>query len=328
MRPISEARIVPGKVMLFGEYAALYGHPALVCAVARGVEVTIRPAPHLIIDGGAHGRAERTADGWRGDSLPFARRLVDALPAIPALECRLDSAPLTVDGVKLGLGSSAASTVALARACLPEASDAEIYARAQAAHRAVQGTGSGTDIAASTFGGALAYRWIEGPAPADAIVAGDGAGLIERLPATRTVLHLAWAGQPASTPALVGRVTAWAARDPAGHRALMDRLGAAAQAGIRAWRADGALRAAARETVAALTALGAASGAAIVTATHRALAAAVASLPVVVKPTGAGGGDLAWIAGDDPEAERAAAVRLAQAGFAIFSLRIADRAAI
>lgn len=317
--------IVPGKVMLFGEYAALHGHPALVCAVEYGVRATVGPATHLIIDGGAHGRAERTAAGWQGAPLPFARALVDALPAFPNIACRLDSSALTIDGTKLGLGSSAASTVALARACLPDATDAEIYRRAQTAHRAVQGTGSGTDVAASTFGGALAYRWIEGPAPANAIAAGDGAGWIERLPRTRETLHLVWAGQPASTPALVGRVKRWAAGHRAAHVALMDRLGAASHAAIRAWKAGGDLRPAARETTAALVELGDRSGASIVTPIHHALSAAVADLDIVVKPTGAGGGDLAWVVGADAAHEAAALAHLAAAGHHTFRLRVVDR---
>lgn len=320
--------MVPGKVMLFGEYAALHGHPALVCAVERGVQMSVGPAPHLIVDGGVHGRAERTAAGWTGAPLPFARQLVDALPAVPAIECRLDSTALTVDGIKLGLGSSAASTVALARACLPGVSNAEIYARAQAAHRAVQGTGSGTDIAASTFGGTLAYRWIEGVAPSTAIPAGDGAGWIERLPLTRSTLSLVWADKPASTTRLVGRVRRWAAGDPAAHAALMNRLGAASQAGIRAWKQGGDLRPAARETIAVLRELGARSGAAIVTSVHDALAGAVAELDVVVKPTGAGGGDLAWVVGADPAVEARALARLNAAGHRVFALSVYDWGAI
>lgn len=302
--------------MLFGEYAVLHGGAALVCAVERGVTCRAEPSDTLIIDGGAHGRAIRTTQathGWRGAPLPFAQAVVDRLPDAPVAAYHLDSSALSVNGIKLGLGSSAASTVALVRALVPDAAPADVYARAQAAHRAVQGTGSGADIAASAYGGAIAYRWLTDASP-NTVAAGDGHGWIDPLPRSRAHLCLVWAGQPASTPALVGRVRAWAQAEPAAHAMLMTRIATAAEEGIAAWRERTDLRPAARQTIAALTELGQQSGAPIVTAQHVELAKAVADLDVVVKPTGAGGGDLAWLVGASPAQERAALDRLRTAG--------------
>lgn len=296
--------------MLFGEYAVLHGHRALVAAVDRGARCTVEPASELTIDGGRHGRAIRGDVGWRGDPLPFAQTLIDALPESPVAAYHLDSDALSVGGTKLGLGSSAASTVALARALMPDADARAIYTRAQAAHRAVQGTGSGADIAASAYGGVIGYRWLEGH------------GEVERMPVGRTRLMLVWAGQPASTIALVGRVKTWTQANPEAHAALMERIGAAAEQGIEAWRSGGDLRPAARATAACLDALGQQSGAPIVTQCHRQLSAIVEDLSVVVKPTGAGGGDLAWVVGPDTATEAAALDRLTAAGHACFALAL------
>ena len=305
-RPI----FAPGKVMLFGEYAVLHGQRAMVAAVDRGVRCTIHPSDTLVIDGGRHGRATRTSDGWRGATLPFAQTLVDALPEPPIAAYHLNSDALSVNGTKLGLGSSAASTVALARALMPSADPREIYTHAQAAHRAVQGTGSGADIAASAWGGVIDYRLI------------DGRGEAEPLPVARTHLMMVWAGQPASTTALVGRVKAWASGAPAAHAVIMARIGAAAEQGIRAWTNGTDLRPAARATTACLVELGQQSGAPIVTACHRELADLVEDSGVVVKPTGAGGGDLAWLVGPDADSEAAALERMRAAGHIGFALRI------
>lgn len=310
---IADGIFAPGKVMLFGEYAVLHGQPALVAAVARGVRCTIHPSTELIIDGGRHGRAIRGAEGWRGDALPFAQTLVDALPDAAIATYQLDSDALSVDGTKLGLGSSAASTVALARALTPDASPRDIYTHAQAAHRAVQGTGSGADIAASAWGGVIGYRWIEGHGEVEPIA---------RTHQQRTHLHMVWAGQPASTTALVGRVKAWAKSAPDEHAEIMRRIGVAAEQGMRAWTQGSDLRPAARATTVCLVDLGRLSGAPIVTACHRELSDVVDGSGVVVKPTGAGGGDLAWLVGPTAPSEALALDRLRAAGHACFALPI------
>ncbi|MEZ4436364.1 MAG: hypothetical protein R3F65_28525 [bacterium] len=197
------------------------------------------------------------------------------------------------------------------------------HRRRYAAHRAVQGTGSGADVAASALGGALAYAWSDDPTRCAAPVA-DGSATIERLAPTLDVIHAVWSGDSASTPALVGAVDAWRRRDPTGHAARIDAIAAAADAGIEAWRAGDrvALTAAAAAGRDALAALGNSAGVALWTETHRALDAIAARHGAVVKSTGAGGGDLAWLCGPDPATEEAARVALAAAGHLTFRFAI------
>ena len=133
----------PGKVVLLGEYSVLEGAPALSIAVDRGVRVDINTA-----DGGQcrafavalsqhPARFTIGADGilrWLDengpeyfgllksivDTLSVSGDMVDQMPE-DAFEIHLDSTQLYDDNgdrnwCKLGLGSSAALTVALAHA--------------------------------------------------------------------------------------------------------------------------------------------------------------------------------------------------------------------
>ncbi|MEZ4465078.1 MAG: hypothetical protein R3F43_11425 [bacterium] len=105
----------PGKVLLFGEYAVLDGGQALVAAVARRAHCTVEPAPGVEVIGEGVGRL-----AWpdpSAEDLPFARALF-ALQAPPPGRYTLESTSFSERGgrMKLGLGSSAATTVALAAA--------------------------------------------------------------------------------------------------------------------------------------------------------------------------------------------------------------------
>ncbi len=322
----------PGKLILLGEYAVLDGAPALVVAVDRDVRCAVTPDAGLRVDAGQHGAVDWPVD--RGATpLPLVRALLARLADPPPGRYRLDSDALyadTADGRrKLGLGSSAATTVALAAALRAEAQPdpAAIYRLAQEVHRAVQGTGSGADVAASSFGGALAYRWLDDPAkaPLDALSAGDGAGHATPLRAPDTPLWAVWSGDSASTVALVGQVAEWARRDPAGHRRRIAELGFAARAGIDAWQADdrAGLAAAAEAGRRAIVGLGRDAKVELCTALHRGLHRAAARHGAGVKPTGAGGGDLAWIYAAEPAAEAAAAKALEAAGHPVFRLTVA-----
>ena len=337
----------PGKLLLFGEYAVLDGAEAVVVAVDRWAHCRRTPTDDAVTVAGLGFGAVRwspgggvAAPGPEGD-LPFARALLARTPRPRPGHYQLDTAAFqstdpSAPG-KLGLGSSAATTVALARALDSAADAATIFARAHGAHRAVQGSGSGADIAASTFGGAIAYRWWgperagetpdwAGARQGTTVVAVEGGraavtplpGLVGRR------LQLAWSGSAASTPSLVGQVDAWARRDPGAHRAAMHALAAAAEAGKAALVAnDGtALVAAAAAGRQALVALGSHASAPLVPPHLEALQGVVARHGGVAKPTGAGGGDLVWLVGRDPAHEQRLASEAEGAGFATLVLTV------
>ncbi len=149
----------PGKLLLAGEYAVLRpGRSCLVAAVDR----------RLFVDSAASGDWQlRSGDlVWRGGEeasaeLAFAAGAAQWAAARGALpKAMVTHDELSVDGRKLGLGSSAAATVATLWAATDGLAlgDDEKWRVADRLHRDLQGgRGSGADIAASVFGGLLHY---------------------------------------------------------------------------------------------------------------------------------------------------------------------------
>ena len=124
------AASAPGKLVLLGEYAVLEGAPALVLAVNRRATATLRPAagrdweiasPTLGIE--ARLRFGGSTPAWMGTAAPelaWVGTVMERAPGIarvPAcrVELETDRFYLAHRGTrhKLGLGSSAALTVAL-----------------------------------------------------------------------------------------------------------------------------------------------------------------------------------------------------------------------
>ena len=237
--------------------------------------------------------------------------------ALPPCRVELDSDAFYLDNAgahaKLGLGSSAALTVALlgalhARANLPPPTLDE----AIDAHRAVQqGQGSGIDIAAS-FAGGLSQFWLEADAPHAA-------------PATLpSGLHwrCVYSGRPASTRAMLATVGAWRERDPAGFRRRMRELATISSRGIDALTANdaAAFLFILHDYATALARFGEAAGADIASREHRALGALAADCGCVYKSCGAGGGDIGITFAVEDERLREFSARAAQAGFPVIGL--------
>lgn len=296
----------PGKVVLLGEYAVLDGAPALVLAVDRRARVTLRHAPapgswctidaqSLEISAAAcrldgAGRIE-----WGCDQATSARlglvatvlaEVAAAGPPPPAFHAVLDTdAFFDQRRAKLGLGSSAALTVALGAALRSMAGQPSLRAEELiAAHRRQQdGRGSGLDIAAAQYGGALIYQ-LAGMEPVATPVTLPG----------QLSWCCVWTGRPAATGPRLLQMARWREHDPGGYDSLMGGLTQTAAAGAAAARARDAagLIAAVSSYGAQLAELGAASGTDIVTREHREIAALARASGVAYKSSGAGGGDI------------------------------------
>lgn len=307
MTPVATA---PGKLLLAGEYAVLDGGPAVVAAVSRRViaRASTLPVP-------ATPFLAAVAD------VVAAERGPGSAAARAARHMSVDSDALHLGGIKLGLGSSAAATVA-AVACAISHDDATpdeevaavdrelVHRLAREAHGNAQGArgarGSGADVAACTYGGILRF-------------AGDAATAIT-LP-TDLILVPFWTGTSADTTQLVLAVNEARAARPrevgAALTAIADAAGRLAEA-LDAAHAIAALDAGAQ----ALAALGQASQLDLETDPIRRVRRLSAPLGGAAKSCGAGGGDVG-IAFLPPGADTSAfRVGLVEAGCSLLDLSI------
>jgi phosphomevalonate kinase len=317
----------PGKLMISGEYVVLDGAPALVLAVdARARVRWVHPRGSGPVHDGS-----RPASGGSPDAagLPpealLARAVAErALGPVP-MDLALDVTAQRRDGLKLGLGSSAAAAAAAA-AAVHAAHGADladpgvrraVLAHAFAGHRAVAPQGSGADVAASALGGLVAFARPRG-IDNDSFEA-DPLAWPESL-----VIRIVWTGAEARTSDLLARVRALREADPARYAAVTAPLrdaAAALGAAVRAGQARAAVAAAGAHGE-AMAALGEAAGAPVVEARLRAIAALARTHGGAAKPSGAGGGDVALAFFDDPAAADRFGRACSEAGATLVSLRL------
>jgi phosphomevalonate kinase len=256
-------------------------------------------------------------------SLAAAKLIVpqDLPPASIILDTREFIHRTATGGGKLGLGSSAALTVALAEAlrCWWNESgrpQAVGLARLLDLHRSFQGgRGSGIDLAASVTGGVVRYRLTDGgrvPSASPIELPGD--------------LRLAflWTGRSASTGDFLARLDEGMKSDGGAIAAVLTRLGSLSSAGVADLRAGdtSALIARVSEFGLAMEELGRAAGIPILSDEHLHLRRLAEGLGVSYKPSGAGGGDVGIAFTDDPELAARFSATAANAGFMPLDLRI------
>ena len=288
----------PGKVMLFGEYAVLDGHEALLVAVDRYIETRFEPSDGLSIDAAPFGTYPSTTEH---DRLPFVEAV---LREFAPRDCRfkIRARGFEVNGQKLGLGSSAASTVSFIGAAMSAMGrpldHSEVFRIAQNSHHSVQGLGSGADIATSVYGGAIRYAWRkDAHAGAEHCVETEvGTGHITQIGTGLESILTVWTGRPASTRALVTAMHIH--RQSSDYVDFMARLGAAAVEGAGAWQS--AQRRQLIDVMSScadlLKSMTRRFDTAIWTPAHDMIEEIVGQRGAI-KPTGAGGGDLAWVLG-------------------------------
>ncbi|MFG2004904.1 phosphomevalonate kinase [Spirillospora sp. NPDC048911] len=333
-------RTAPGKLFVAGEYAVLEpGCPAVLVAVDRYATVTVTAtsgpttlssdrAGELVLPRRPSGRSsggrlsrpaaephvEPGIEAAKNGPFSYvlsAVRVVERLVAergMPTCCFHLSvSTDLAApDGRKLGLGSSAAVTVAtcdaLARFHRLKLGREELYRLAMLATLAVAPDASGGDVAASAFGGWLLYC-----APDRQSVASlaDGGGITAALDApwreltlrplptpVDAHLEIGWTGEPAATTEQVRRLLGDQHR-AAGHRTFFN-VSADCVSALVYWLTHGDVTRMQEQIRCARYVLGVLDrqmSLGWMTPRLRALCAAADAIGAAAKPSGAGGGD-------------------------------------
>ncbi|MCU0653415.1 MAG: mevalonate kinase [Candidatus Pacebacteria bacterium] len=202
----------PGKLMLMGEHAVVYGRPCLVTALGQRITATAQrqkepffelDAPEVGISGYKK-EISRLAVGEIAKETRFAEtaaaNFFAQYPAESGVKLKITSEiPSNV-----GLGSSSAVVVCVIKALCeifgPKLSERQIFDLAYKTILDVQGKGSGFDAATAIWGGTLYFV--------------TGGKTIERV-SDSLPLVVGWSGSKGDTAALIRRVADKAKEYPA-----------------------------------------------------------------------------------------------------------------
>lgn len=290
----------PGKVILSGEYAVLDGAPAICMAVGRRARVTLSALAGDSFKVTAPGFSDQvasfrlSANGIQWDRAGDAVSIVDCVfraadireIAVQAIELNTAEFADAVSGAKIGIGSSAALTVALCSALLNSADAAAIQGIAQRAHADLQGgVGSGTDIACSVVGGLIEYRM-------------EGSAATRFDWPEKLSYRLIWTGTAASTTDKLAKLEAGVSKPS------RVRLAGASEAMAATWRRGDApeIIAGCTDYCEVLHEFSVDHDLGIFDAGHSELWHTAKAMDLIYKPCGAGGGDVGIVLGIDDAA--------------------------
>ncbi|MFG2503214.1 phosphomevalonate kinase [Streptomyces sp. NPDC048441] len=328
--PAEVVRRAPGKLFIAGEYAVVEpGNPAILVAVDRHVTVTVSGADagEVVISSDLGPRRVRcrwhdsrlvpygSGDEQRdlgglthvASAVEVVGRLLAERGLPPPAPNVAVSSSLHDNGTKFGLGSSGAVTVATVAAvasfCGLELSPGTRFRLAMLATTAIDPRASGGDLAASTWGGWIAYQAPDRAAVLDlarqlgleeALRAPWPGFEVRRLPPPQGLsLEVGWTGEPASTTSLVSGLDRRSWRGSTSHQRFVENTNHCVRASIAALeRGDRhdllhQVRRARRE----LALLDEEVDLGIFTSRLTALCDAAEAVGGAAKPSGAGGGD-------------------------------------
>lgn len=208
--------------MITGEHAVVYGHPAVVAAIDQRmyVEVSNGEDGKVAISSDIADRAEYNLGTLTAEG-PYRFILAAVLRCRSDLAAGLNISVRSEIDPTLGLGSSAAVTIAtLGALCqITGRPSGSIHTEALAIVRAIQGRGSGADLAASLAGGMISYVLADDGSAATIAPLPDPSNLLLRYtgyktPTSEVLAKVAqdWAGRPDQVEALYAAMGDNAAR--------------------------------------------------------------------------------------------------------------------
>lgn len=235
----------PGNVMLMGEHAVLLGHRAIVCAVSQRLHLSLTPRndTRIIIQSALANYETDTAKIL--DKTHDVAELSFVLESIRAVlpDAGFDLLITSEFSHTVGLGSSAAVVAACVAALLRyqqghAEADVVFDVGLQVIH-AVQKRGSGSDLAASVYGGMVGYT--ANPRQISPLLSAD-----DLSPTTCPRLDLFYSGYKTPTPEVLALVEAKSAQFPDIYQSLYQQMHAVSLAAEQAianhdWQALGKL---------------------------------------------------------------------------------------
>jgi mevalonate kinase len=211
-----------GKVILFGEHFVVHGVPGIVSAIDSATEAEVKKTPVGITIKDERRGSKGYTEEKKAQQIESIERMLKTM----GLEPQKASFSIWLGGSLpgfSGLGASAASSVAIARAIAEEfglsLSDEQINEIAYEAEKAYAGNPSGIDNTAATYGGLLWFkRKMTG-----------GPNIIERLSIQNPVeIVIGSTGIVANTKAMVEGVAERKKKNPQKYEALFKQAEALA----------------------------------------------------------------------------------------------------
>jgi len=220
-----------GKVILFGEHFVVHGVPGIVSAIDSTTDAEVEKTGSRIVVKDERKTAKGYSEEKRLQQLESIERMLKAMGIDPETPFSIWIGG-TLPGFS-GLGASAASSVAIARAITEELGmimpDEKINEVAYEAEKAYAGNPSGIDNTAATFGGLM---WFQ-----KNIMGGDN--IIERIGIKKPVeIVIGSTGKVANTKAMVEGVAERKLANPEKYESLFKQAEALAYEGRKALEAN------------------------------------------------------------------------------------------
>jgi mevalonate kinase len=219
-----------GKVILFGEHFVVHGIPGIVSAIDSSTDAEVKKGTKNLTVKDERKTAKGYSEEKRLQQVESIERMLKAMNLDPKMPLDIWIGG-TLPGFS-GLGASAASSVAIARAISEELnlnlSKDKINAVAYEGEKAYAGNPSGIDNTAATYGGMMWFK--KNPA--------GGQDLVEKINVKRPIeIVIGSTGKVANTKLMVEGVAERRKKDPKKYDPLFMQAGNIAIAGRKALEA-------------------------------------------------------------------------------------------